>query len=121
MRAALTSPSFGSLTMWAARLVVLVLDVADDLLDEVLDGHQPSVPPYSSTTSAMWMCVDCMRISRFAAGMDGGTKITGRRSLIEAIGLDRSTRPRSGDGASARLCGATCSPLAYRPQRRDCT
>jgi len=77
----------------------------------------PSVPPYSSTTSAIWICVDCMRISRFATGMDGGTKMTGRRSLIEAMDLERSTRPRSGDAASVDVVRGDLRPLAGHPQR----
>ena len=83
---------------------------------------RPSVPPYSSTTSAMWMCVDCMRISRLAAGIDGGTKIIGRRSLVEAMGLDRSARPRSGTAASRGSRGAICGRSPARCARRaDCT
>jgi len=33
--------------------IVLVLDLADDLLDDVFDGEQAATPPYSSTTIAM--------------------------------------------------------------------
>ena len=33
--------------------VVLVLDLADDLLQHVFDGDEPATPPYSSTTIAM--------------------------------------------------------------------
>ena len=77
---------------------------------------RPSVPPYSSTTSAMWMCVDCMRMSRLAAGMDGGTKIIGRRSLVEAIGFDRFARPRSGTEA-ASSAAASAGRSAVRGAR----
>jgi hypothetical protein len=35
----------------ALALVVLVVDVADDLLDEILHRHDPRVPPYSSSTT----------------------------------------------------------------------
>ena len=87
---------------------------------------RPSVPPYSSTTSAMWMCVDCMRMSRLAAGIDGGTKIIGRRSLVEAIGFDRFARPSSGTEAAGSAaasagrsaCGASLSRLHVALARR---
>ena len=39
------------------------------------------MPPYSSITSAMWMRVACIRTSRSSAGIEGGTKSTGRRIL----------------------------------------
>ena len=54
-------------------LVVLVLDSPTICSTRSSMVTRPSVPPYSSTTSAMWMRVDCMRISRFVAGIDGGT------------------------------------------------
>ena len=34
--------------------VVLVGDVADQLLEQVLHRHQPETEPYSSVTTAMW-------------------------------------------------------------------
>ena len=36
--------------------LVLVRDLADDLLDESSMVMMPAVPPYSSTTTATWMC-----------------------------------------------------------------
>jgi hypothetical protein len=32
---------------------MLVADLADDLLEEILDGDEPAVPPCSSTTMAL--------------------------------------------------------------------
>ena len=52
----------------ALGLVVLVGDVAADLLERLLDGDSPSTPPYSSMTSAMWMRAACIFCSSTQIG-----------------------------------------------------
>jgi hypothetical protein len=42
-------------------LLELVADLADQLLQDILERHQPAVPPYSSITIASWAC--CRRNS----------------------------------------------------------
>src|SRR3977135_873067 len=78
--------------------VVLVLDLAHDLLDQILDGQKPvgaaepvtpatsgvakspAVPPNSSTTSAMWVRERRMSSSMSSTGRVGATKTTRRRT-----------------------------------------
>ncbi len=62
---------------------------------------RPSVPPYSSMTSAICVRVVCILTSRSSAGIDGGTKRTGRR--MPAFRQGRSRRSRVSPGAAARL------------------
>jgi len=70
--------------------VVFVLDVADDLLEHVLDGHQPGdPPPYSSTTIAMWFAVS--RGIRAAARSGAWTRGTNTAGLNMSRTLNSSS------------------------------
>ncbi len=55
------------------RVVMLVLDLADDLFDQVFDRDQPSVPEYSSSTTARCTRFWRMSASRSSAPRDIGT------------------------------------------------
>ena len=98
VRAAVTSPSFASCVMFAASASSCSSSISPTICSTRSSiVTSPSVPPYSSTTRAMWMCVDCMRMRRLAAGIDGGTKIMGRRNRVEAMGFVRlALRVRNG-------------------------
>ena len=55
----------------------------------------PSVPPYSSITSARWMRVACILASRSIAGIEGGTNSTSRMILVDDSATERSIALRS--------------------------
>ena len=57
----------------ALLVVVLVLDLSDHDLDQSSIETSPSVPPYSSMTSAIWVRVACMRRNSATARIDAGT------------------------------------------------
>src|SRR6266850_72539 len=56
---------------------------------------RPSVPPYSSTTSAKWMREACICAKRSIARIDGGTKSSLRMMFASISGSARSTARRS--------------------------
>ena len=76
---------------------------------------RPSVPPYSSITSAMWVRVACIRTRRSTAGIEGGTKSTGRRILAEAR-ASSTGRPRRGSAASRRVSRADSRRAGVGPR-----
>ena len=53
-------------------LVVLVGDLADDLLQDVLDRHHPAVPPNSSTTTTRCTRFACISFSSSSTGLESG-------------------------------------------------
>ena len=59
-------------------LVVFVGDLTDDLFDDVLDRDEPAIPPYSSTSIAMWLRSRCISASKLSSGFESGTKTAGR-------------------------------------------
>ena len=52
----------------------------------------PAVPPYSSTTSAMWLRSRCMSRSRASARLESGTKFAGRMTSPTDAGPPRPRR-----------------------------
>ena len=72
---------------------------------------RPSVPPYSSMTSAIWVRVACIRTSRSSAGIERGTKSTGRK--MSAVS---SSAPKSIE-AMAGSCGSPVSRRFFRALR----
>ena len=78
---------------------------------------RPSVPPYSSITSAMWVRVVCMRASRSMTGIEGGAKITGRRILASLRVMDRSMLPS--DGTVTSLTRRRRVPDSARATRKS--
>ena len=58
--------------------VVLVGDLPDDLLEDVPMVTRPAVPPYSSTTTAMWFWSRCISRSRSSTFFDLGDEDRGR-------------------------------------------
>ena len=70
-----------SLTLHQGLLdVILILNLADDLFQNVLDRHQSAVPPYSSTTIAMCIRLRRSSVSRSSMRFDSGTIWAGRSS-----------------------------------------
>jgi hypothetical protein len=67
--------SSSSVTLLEHRLlgVVLVLDLAHDLLDDVLEGHEARGAAVLVTTIAMWRFWTCISWSRSSTGFDSGT------------------------------------------------
>ncbi len=64
----------------AASDVRLVLDLADDLLEHVLQGHERrSCPPNSSTTTARCVRRRCISLSSREIFIPSGTKKAGFR------------------------------------------
>ena len=82
---------------------------------------RPSVPPYSSTTSARWMRVACIFSSRSSAGIDGGTNSISRMILVDDSGIARSIAPRSRPAMRASCAWTACSgsTAALRGHERD--
>ena len=66
---------------------------------------RPAVPPYSSTTSAMWLRSRCMSRSRASARLESGTKFAGR--MTSPTEPAPAPAPRGGlpvvDGASHQV------------------
>ncbi len=54
--------------------IVLIIYLADDSFDEVVNGDQPSIPPNSSTTKAM--CMDWRNCGRKIHHAHGGRSET---------------------------------------------
>jgi len=46
---------------------------------------RPAVPPYSSTTIAMWVRAACISRSRSSTGLDSGTKVAVRMSTLTGV------------------------------------
>ena len=63
---------------------------------------RPSVPPYSSITSARWVWVACILSSRSSARMDGGTNRMGRLMRGDARHSATGDRRRRRRGSSRR-------------------
>ncbi len=95
---------------------------------------RPSVPPYSSMTSAMWVRVACIFTRRSRAGMDAGTKRTGRRILACDKDISKPLRGQrqlaaaspsgsAGGKPAARSfrCGAVAAPARKATKSRMCT
>ena len=63
----------------------------------------PSAPPYSSTMSARWMRLVCIRASKSMTGIDGGTNSISRTILAADSGVARSTAFRSSPAGNGFL------------------
>jgi hypothetical protein len=63
-------------------------EIADDLLDDVLDRHEATSSPYSSTTRpsrsrSFWNCCSCAR-----SGVPGGNEIRRAQDRAQPIRID---------------------------------
>ena len=52
---------------------------------------RPAVPPYSSTTIAMWVCWACISRSSSSTGLLSGTKTAGRMT-DSTVSIDSASR-----------------------------
>ena len=71
---------------------------------------RPAVPPYSSTTIAMWNFSVCISRSSSATRFDSGTKCARPQALAHRLGAlaRRAARRRGPSGTRARRCRRSC-------------
>ena len=78
---------------------------------------RPSVPPYSSMTSAICVRVACIRTRRSSAGIERGTNSTGRKTSAVSSSAPKSIEAIGGLVAARRLRGIF--PRIARDSRRN--
>src|SRR6476619_2901452 len=82
--------------------IELVVDLADDLLEQVLEGHEAAPEPYSSTTLAMWPFRRRISVSSWPRRFVSGTRCAGYSSALRSA------------LAAAPFCSATNSRRTCR-------